>query len=247
MRKFIAGCCCLIVGLQVLIGVPLAVCLIFYGMVQGGGPIAVQVQPSAFDPATIPPLNYSTPQPYVSGVPVAGPVDCVPALPPPVAASYSVPSSVAMPDPVNRSKRAEDPTASAAIAEVLERNGDPLEDTFVGAQSTQSKAADTPPAVAVSEPRAEALLPAIAPADSKARSSQLIDSLTCSVQRLYALATDYEDQGNFGRADQVRKLARDIREEVEIIRLQDSHRCVSAEATLDGPAAGANVAPKPAY
>jgi len=44
MRQFVAGLCCVIVGLQVLIGVPLAVCLAFFVYLGSDvlGPIAVE-------------------------------------------------------------------------------------------------------------------------------------------------------------------------------------------------------------
>ena len=243
MRKFVAGCCCLIVGLEVLIAVPLAVCLVFYGLVQGGGPIAMQVQPSSYDPATIPPLSYSTPQPYTPAVPVAAPMDCIPASPVPIPASYATTPPFPTRQPASNLDRSNDRAAGAAISEVRERIPNPLAGTFVAEESSVSEPADQPPAVTAGEPKAEGLVPTVAadgiPADSEAKPLQLIDSLTRSVQRLYALATDYEDQGNFGRADQVRKLAREIREEVEIIKLHDSHRCVSAEAT-PGPSEPGN-------
>lgn len=47
MGRLIAGACCVIVGLQVLVGVPLAVCIAFLSSVHGGaiGSIEIHVRP----------------------------------------------------------------------------------------------------------------------------------------------------------------------------------------------------------
>jgi hypothetical protein len=51
--------CCFIVGMQVLVGVPLIVCLSFY-MLTGGGPASVAFEAHPY-PATLPPPVYTDP------------------------------------------------------------------------------------------------------------------------------------------------------------------------------------------
>jgi hypothetical protein len=63
MRRFVSGFCCLVVGLQVLIGVPVAVCLAFFVCLGSDvlGPLSVEVratrntEPPALLPAVAPP------------------------------------------------------------------------------------------------------------------------------------------------------------------------------------------------
>lgn len=73
MRQFIAGSCCFIVGLQVLIGVPLMVCLAFYTLTGGGPPSAAF--PAYSYPATISPPDFAgAPLPYaLPPTPLDGP------------------------------------------------------------------------------------------------------------------------------------------------------------------------------
>jgi hypothetical protein len=60
MRSFVAATCCLIVGLEILIGVPVAVCLGFLCL--GVGPVqSVYVSEAQFDGPTCPPPIYSAP------------------------------------------------------------------------------------------------------------------------------------------------------------------------------------------
>ena len=101
MRKFVAGLCCIIVGMQVLVGVPLVVCLAFYAMTQGGGPVAFEVHTNGDFPATIAPPNFSNPPPFLPNPPTAAlPAPQIPPLLPPtlplpkVAASEHSPSVV---------------------------------------------------------------------------------------------------------------------------------------------------------
>jgi hypothetical protein len=61
MRHLVSAVCCLIVGLQVLIGVPLAVCAAFCFLVAGEsiGPVALEMHAGhASSPALVPPPNY---------------------------------------------------------------------------------------------------------------------------------------------------------------------------------------------
>lgn len=58
MRKVIGGLCIFVVAMQILIGVPLAVCCAFFLAIQGGsGPIAVEVHAGPRLDATIPPAE----------------------------------------------------------------------------------------------------------------------------------------------------------------------------------------------
>jgi hypothetical protein len=65
MRGILGGLCMVVVGLQILVGVPLAVCIIFFAYVQSGGlpSITVEIQTSPRMAATIPPCSYIQPMP----------------------------------------------------------------------------------------------------------------------------------------------------------------------------------------
>jgi hypothetical protein len=86
MRKFIATCCCLIVGLQVLIGVPLVICVVFFAYASAAsGPVFVT--------SAAPPSDY----PVYSGGP--GPLSPSPYAPQPVTGPPKIaPSPVALPE-----------------------------------------------------------------------------------------------------------------------------------------------------
>ena len=237
MRKFVAGFCCVVVGLQVLIGVPLAVCLVFFAVTQGGGgPVAFEAHSGNPFPATIAPPNYSGPQPYFPGSQTIGLPTANSA--PPVKAAIDTPPSRTELGPWATAERAESPEV-AAIVEARERIGSPLVgsilDTPPAHQSPQVELVQTlreiaadegpstlPPPVNV-EPSAQATA-APSVASEPQQQDALLALLQNAAEQLYVLATKQEDRGNFGRADQLRQLARDIREELEMIRGEESPR-----------------------
>jgi hypothetical protein len=60
----------------------------------------------------------------------------------------------------------------------------------------------------------------------------LLESLRVSAQHLYTLSQSLEAEGNYDRADQLRKLARDIREEIQIISREHLPTPAPAPATV---------------
>ncbi len=218
MRKFIAGFCCLVVGVQVLVGVPLAVCLGFY-MLAGGGPpsVAYDSYSSGSYPATVPPPNYSPP-PHFPSSPVVPPLMPM-AAPLPIAAGADIPASLPLPL---------SPAASAAILESRERIGNPLAGTILEPPTAGAGAVDLGPALQnitheAALPTTDVALPAAetpaAPAPNGAATAgpapaaDLEGRLQECVQQLGGLATPLEEQGQFGRADQIRRLVRALRRE----------------------------------
>lgn len=200
MRKFIAGFCCVVVGLQVLIGVPLAVCMVFYALTQsGGGPVAFEMHSGNQFPATISPPGYPSPQPYLPGSPGNQP-PILPAPPP-------LPATVTLtPAPSNPA------AAEAAIAEVRERIPSQLTGTifdpaaeFVEVASATDAVPATPAAAAV-EPNCV----------------ELREHLLAGAAQLYAVASRLEQNEEYDRADRLRELAREIRQALRQIEHSQS-------------------------
>lgn len=219
MRKFVAGFCVIVVALQVLIGVPLVVCLVFYALTQSGGPVAFEMH-SGPQP-TISPPPYSNPEPMVNprysnpqsdrfesnpqsdrferGEMPSGLVPAVMGGPPPLID--------AQPTPAER----------VAIEEEIERRGSIVQGAVFersGAQFVQAK-----PDLDDSQPR----LSEPAAGESKSASTAvpappLLDSLQAAAVRLYEHAARLEEESEFDRADQVRTLARGLRREIITIR-----------------------------
>jgi hypothetical protein len=63
MGKVIAGLCCFIVGVQVLVGVPLAVCLAFFALTGGGPPVAFESYSTTLPPPSFVGSPLPTPLP----------------------------------------------------------------------------------------------------------------------------------------------------------------------------------------
>ena len=224
MRKFVAACCCVIVGLEVLIGVPLVVCVIAFAyMGAAGTAVVVSSQPVDFSPsacsspAVVPAPDYShdyaatpTPIPMASTGPYASVPSTIPAVCPP-------PPSPEVP----------------AIAEVRQQNGSPLDGTVVAPSNAapsiepfvaaveQIAANETaclmPPPVAPANPAA-----AVNPVEPNAAPAApqpgiLVEALRVCSDQLYVKANDLEANGAYGRADEVRSLARRIREEIQTL------------------------------
>jgi hypothetical protein len=226
MRKFVAACCCVIVGLEVLIGVPLVVCVFAFAYMEAAGTtVTVQSQPVDYpmsvcsNPAVVPAPNYSngyastpSPTPLASTGPWAPVPSTTPAVCPPP------------PSP-----------EVTAIAEVRQQNGSPLDGTIVApvnptsppsiwpfiAAVEQVAAKETaclmPPPVAPTEPVAAVnpVEPNAAPAVSQP--GGLVEALRVCSEQLYVKANDLEANGEYGRADEVRSLARRIRQEIQTL------------------------------
>jgi hypothetical protein len=158
---------------------------------------------------------------------------------------------------------ADGPT-EAAIVEARQRIGSPLDGTVFAprpggnsdepalVQSLRQIAAaapafDLPTAADGAEPPAASAAKESPPAPPMANCHlDPLLTLRASVQQLYALATRYEDQSNFGRADQVRQLARDLRDEIDRQHREESLMREPVVVESAGPPATAE-AIKPAF
>jgi hypothetical protein len=185
MARIIGATCTCIVGLQVLVGVPLAVCGAFFCLTNG--PITVEVQAGqgqttpfsvqgvAVQGATIPPPNPFALAPPPNAIPVAP----VSAIDNPILASRAEHGS---------------PLAGTVLETV-----DPAEEQSTFVAALEKAAAEQPaavcPVLAVAEPVAE-------PPSAD----------TLIVGHLYEMAEIDERSGDFERADQWRAFAREIRE-----------------------------------
>jgi hypothetical protein len=239
MRKFVAACCCAIVGLEVLIAVPLITCLVVLGLVGG----IEDVQQVAMD-VPVGTQQYASapfiPPPPLSPTGFSGP----PIGPPPI--SYSPPCTSQPPCPVSENVAAVAPPQLSpqveAIAEVHERIGSPLADSSLAADPAatradtiaalehvagQDSAPTLPPPEAPSQ--AESSISSLKPAPLVAGTGEcpkacpsecpakpsLVESLRAAADQLYVKAQELEIDGNFSRADQLRTLARGIRTEID--------------------------------
>lgn len=200
MGRAISVFCCFIVGLQFLIGVPVAVCLLFFAIYGGLGPIAIEVHPS----------SGTSPQMFFHGPTVP---------PPPSALNIAPPPNIIPPTPAVATNH--------AILETRAQLGSPLSGTILGEntspaeeeellvaayQKVEAEAALRMPSVPPSSelPTAASSCPAAA-----SNSTNLPDlhkqADNMVIQHLYEMADVDERAGNYQRADQWRALAREIR------------------------------------
>jgi hypothetical protein len=243
MRRFLVASCCVIVALQVLIGVPLAVCIGFFSLVEVG---SVEVQSGNQFSAMPPPLPYSAVPSPVGYAPAAN--YCAPAsnnfTPPAMAPSMTSPPGwipTALP-PVAATSPSPAPDAIPTtpglepIVESRAEQGSPLAESSLAAASPAEEARAFVAAlehVAATEPAsppadaahdAEATASALPPCqdlagkpDQAGQPAALVAALRTSVEHLYPLAQSLETDGCYDRADQLRDLARKIREEIDTI------------------------------
>jgi hypothetical protein len=211
MRNFVAASCCAIVGLEILIGVPLAVCMGFLcvgadfsGTYVAETPVAPPIYSSAIYqpgplPAALPPPVCTVPatptatfDPYVS-LPAAPKV-----CPAPVA------SALATLPPYAGSLPASDPAADPPMPAA----DNPADPKYADRDLPQFVAR-----VSGSEAGAE---------DCQCASpeNELVESLQVSAQLLYQQADRHEVNQEYDLADRLRTLARGLRDESISIRLR---------------------------
>lgn len=198
MARIVGAVCTLIVGLQILVGVPLAVCGAFFCLTNG--PITVEVHAG---------MNQS-PQIVVSGATIPPPPHPFALTPSPNVIPVAPVSAIDNPILASRAEH-----GSPLAGTVLE-TADPAEErsSFVAAlekaaaehASQPVLASPIPPPVA---PAQDAAAPALDTAEPLAE-SQSANPLI--VQHLYEMAELDERAGDFERADQWRAFAREIRE-----------------------------------
>lgn len=218
MRKFVAACCCVIVGLEVLVAVPTVVCIVMFAYLEAGTTVAAPSQPVDFsslvsNPAIVPPPNYASYETSPAPVRMASP-------PAPAAPTICPPPPSPSPE-------------VTAIAEVRQQNGSPLDGTVVAPSNaapsiepfvaaveqiaSNETACLMPPPAAPTQPVAAANPVESPTAPAAPQPGNLVEALRVCSEQLYVKANDLEASGNYGRADDVRHLARRIREEIQTL------------------------------
>lgn len=184
MARIIGAVCILIVGLQILVGMPLAVCGAFFCLTNG--PITVEVHAG----------TNQSPQLVMSGATIPPPPHAFALTPPPNAIPVTPASAIDNPILTSRAEH------GSPLAGTLLETADPAEErsTFVAALEKAASEHASQPVLASPLPSTDL------PADE----SQQADSLI--VQHLYEMAEIDERAGDFERADQWRFHARGIRE-----------------------------------
>lgn len=191
MARIVGPVCTLIVGLQILVGVPLAVCGAFFCFTNG--PITVEVHAG----------TNQSPQIVVSGATIPPPAQAFALAPPPNAIPVTPASAIDNPILTSR-----DEYGSPLAGTVLETaNLEEERSTFVAALEKAAAEHASQPAPATS------ISPSAAPtADTAQPPAELHSAEALILQRLYEMAEIDERAGNFERADQWRALAREIRQ-----------------------------------
>lgn len=196
MRSFVAASCCLIVGLEILIGVPVAVCVGMLSFGSAAGP-GVYVSEAQFTAPTCPPPIYSAPTYYPAPASI-GPYD--PSFPPPLkpSAMDAAPNA----PPIVASLPASDPAANPLPPLATAWNAAPPNEA---PQYLARVCAD------------ESCPPAGTDASDSAKESPpekaLAASLHASAELLYQQADRHESDQEYDLADRLRSLARDLRDE----------------------------------
>jgi hypothetical protein len=190
MRPIIGAICSLIVGLQVLVGVPLIVCFLYFAAA-GNGPIG----PVAFEMHASPAVT-TIPPPAMTIVPPAN------AIPQPLPAPLD--------NPILAS-RAEhgSPLAGTVLGESLAPDDE--QQLFVAAfEKVAAEQAETPPATSIAPPPETQSVPeSTLPRPENESLREKADQF--AIRQLYAMAEMDEQAAEYERADQWRSLAREIR------------------------------------
>lgn len=202
MRNFVGGLCCLIVALQILIGVPLVVSGLFYYAVGDGGPLVVEAHTGPRPAATIAPAEYPLPSPVSAPGPMAA------AAPP----RNVIPTAQANTDhPILQARHAQGSPLAGTVLEACDEDEELFLTALATAEIEIAKAEVGVESTSRSEPAA---------ADSNT-CGDAFTSAPCAVasnsnveplrRHLYAMADLDEQAGQYERADQWRGLARDLR------------------------------------
>jgi hypothetical protein len=187
MARVIGSICTVIVGLQVLIGVPLAVCLIFFCLTSGQISVDVKTDQT---PAVV--LDALAP-PHPLAVAVTPPANAIPAA-----------SELPDDNPILQSRAA----VGSPLAGTLLETADFTEEQSTFVAALEKAAAEHIPPLPAASVAADACPTGLAQADAgHAIHDQAI------VQHLYHMAELDEQAGQYPRADQWRAFAREIRSE----------------------------------
>ncbi len=203
MARAFTAFCCFVVGLQLLVGVPVAVCMAFFALCGGLGPIAIEIHPGPTHP---PHMFVSSP----TIAPPAMPLSTTPRL------TIAPPPNVIPPardaEPNNPILETRDEQGSPLAGTVLSENASPdLErKEFVAALQKVAAEAASEPHLTINAPtNVSTCTPLAADCCESHQTSSGADQLV--TQYLYEMAQVDEQSGNYERADQWRALAREIR------------------------------------
>ena len=208
MRNFVAATCCLIVGLEVLIGVPLAVCVGFFcvSWETSGAHIAESpVSSPVYSPTTyLPPPLPASPH---------GGVYTEPGRPYPAYDPYTTsPKVTVCPAPTACTAFVAPPLSTALPVAAALPASDPAAD-----QLPPLPAANTP----AEEPQFLARVSVGEACTDNAKQTspeaELRDSLVATAHLLYGQADRHEGNQEYDLADQLRTLARDLRDQASSI------------------------------
>jgi hypothetical protein len=189
MARAFAAFCCFIVGLQLLIGVPVVVCIAFFALCGGLGPIAIEIHPGATH----------SPHMFVNSATIA---------PPPAPLTIAPPPNIIPPAPAL--------TPDNPILETRDLQGSPLAGTLLS-QGTPPEvernefvaALQKVASEAIHEPVVESCTALAGNCGETTTTGEQTDAII--LQHLYRIADIDEQAGNYERADQWRALAREIR------------------------------------
>jgi hypothetical protein len=227
MRSFVAASCCLIVGLEILIGVPVAVCLGFlcFGSEFSGTYVAEsQYQPPIYAPVPYSPSSLSTGKPLATFDPYVCPPPLPACCPAPVAAQSGDCKELQPPPPNVKVVAAND-----ALVQPAANSAAPIGDAqqFVARVFSEE---NCPQSTANGEPAAL---------------TALATSIRQTTHLLYRHAERCEEAGDFSEADGIRSLARDLRQEVERLTHSTEGAPLLSEAPVNVLPSGVTVGPPP--
>jgi hypothetical protein len=203
MVRAFGAFCCFIVGLQLLIGVPAAVCVAFFAMFGGLGPIAIEIHPGA---STAPHMlmHSATIAPPSSLLAIAPPPNVIP----------PAPTSTTFDNPILETRAQQ---GSPLAGTVLSENTPPdvERDLFVAAfqkVSAEAQTTSTSLSPTINAPTAPGACTMVAANSCCQQASARAQADQLAIQRLYEMADIDERSGNYERADQWQALARQIRQ-----------------------------------
>jgi len=201
MARAIGAVCCFTVGLQILIGVPIVVCVAFFLLTGNGGigPLAVEVHGGPHSAPHV--ILHGPSAPTPPALAIAPPPNMIPPSP-----------SVSFDNPI-LATRAEQ--GSPLAGTVLSEGTGPSDEQSLFVAAFEKVAAERTSQQATKFPGSEPPTnadPAAATANSQSDpSSRRKHADDFAVDHLYAMANMDERAGEYDRADQWRSLAREIR------------------------------------
>jgi hypothetical protein len=193
MARALSAFCCFVVLLQILIGVPLAVCLAFFFVVGGGmGPLAVEVHSGHGQP----------PHLLMPGATIPPPGRELTMTPPPNVIPTT--SNATLDNPILQSRAQQGSPLAGTVMDENVPAGEELEIFVGGLEKAIVECVDKPTPIVTSSGINTVATPET---DTLAQQADQF-----AVDHLYEMADKDERAGNFDRADQWRAQARDIRQ-----------------------------------